>query len=92
MWAFESEDSYVPGIFYGRLEDREDPQSIDQGVMTLAIKSLGQWTPAHDFRVLRTLLAQIDADLPQPKGFKADRKVMARATRNILRVIDASND
>jgi hypothetical protein len=92
LWANEGEDNYVPGPFYGRLEAEEDPTSIDSGIVTLSTKSLGQWMPAHDFRVLRTLIAQIDASLPQPKSFKKDFKALIKATRNVLRIIEGGQD
>lgn len=90
LWALESEDIYVPGTFYGRLEAKEDPSSIDWGIYTLALKNLGQWTPAHNFRILRTLLANIDPATPQPKNFRPDNKALYKARHNIIRIISSS--
>lgn len=88
LWALEGEDSYVPGQFYGRLDPQEDPTSIDLRIITLTPKALGQWSAAQDFRTLRTLIAQED---PSYK-FKKDFKALSKATRNVLRIVDAGQD
>lgn len=88
IWTFESEDNYVPSQFYGRLDSEEDPTSIDLRIITLTPKLLGQWAAAHDFRVLRTLIAQIDPTFK----FKKDFKTLTKAKRSVLRIADAGQD
>jgi len=92
LWNLESEDSYVLGQFYGRLAPEEDPKSIDDRIITVTPKTLGQWNITHDFRTLRTLIFQIDPALKHPKTFKKDFKALSKATRSILRIADAGQD
>lgn len=88
IWEEEGEDDFAPGQFAGRIEDREDRYSVDVGVVTVTKKALGQDVSRRDFRTLRTVLADIDPATYKYK--KSDYKSLARARRQLLRIINAA--
>ncbi|HVI69848.1 MAG TPA: hypothetical protein VM581_05355 [Magnetospirillaceae bacterium] len=82
MWSFDSEDTYVLGQFYGRLETEEDPYSVDNGVVTIAKKRLGP----SDFRVLDAVVSIIN---PSAGRTKPDYKVVNKARSHLLQMAES---
>lgn len=85
VWEWAGPERYEPGVFHGRLSTQEDPQTLEEGVMTFGLKALGQWTPGHDFATLRSVLAEQDPTLPGAAK-RVDNKLLSRVRRNLNRL------